>query len=245
MAEPANAVLVVIPARGGSIGIRNKNLRKIHGKSLVSWAVVFANKLPNVDSICVSSDSKAILNESQDNGDCILDKRPDLLSGPAISDSTVLNHVLHFVEKESDKYFDIIVMLQPTSPLRTFSEVIECIRLVANGASAAWTVSKLDVKYHYRKQLLASEKGILSIAVPGPQVIARQELKNTYIRNGACYAVARNTLIEDPLLMGSNCGYVVSESERPNIDEERDLQLAEQLSFVNHGYLSHISKINT
>ena len=100
MSEPTNKVLVVIPARGGSIGIPNKNLRKIHGKSLVSWAVVFANKLPNVDSICVSSDSEAILNESRDNGDCILDRRPDLLSGPAISDSNVLNHVLHFVEKE-------------------------------------------------------------------------------------------------------------------------------------------------
>jgi CMP-N-acetylneuraminic acid synthetase len=245
MAEPTNTVLVVIPARGGSIGIPNKNLRKIHGKSLVSWAVVFANKLPNVDSICVSSDSEAILNESRDNGDCILDRRPDLLSGPAISGSSVLNHVLHFVEKEMDKYFDIVVMLQPTSPLRSFSEVMECIRLVAEGASAAWTVSKLDVKYHYKKQLLASEEGILRVAVPGPQVIARQELGDTYIRNGACYAISRKTLIEDPLLMGSNCGYVVSESARPNIDEEWDLQLAEQISFVNQEYLDLMSKINT
>ena len=144
-----------------------------------------------------------------------------------------------------DKYFDIIVMLQPTSPLRSFSEVMQCIRLVAEGASAAWAVSKLDVKYHYKKQLLASEEGILRVAVPGPQVIARQELKDTYIRNGACYAISRKTLIEDPLLMGSNCGYVVSESARPNIDEEWDLQLAEQISFVNQGYLGLMSKINT
>jgi len=231
-------ILCVIPARGGSVGLPRKNLREIHGVSLVGWAVKFANLIKEIDVVAVSSDSDEILNVSKvQGGACIEILRPEELSGPRVSDTDVLRHALEFTERQYMEKFDIVVMLQPTSPLRQITEVNECIYKVKAGASAAWTISEVDLKYHFRKQLIITPAGNLDYAVHGETVIARQQLNPTYIRNGACYVVSKETLLSGVDLLGPNCGLVVSIGIRPNIDTLEDFEEAHLNSFVENGRL--------
>lgn len=227
-------VLCVIPARGGSVGIKHKNLRKIHEKSLVAWAVTVANMNEFIDEVVVSTDSDEIAEEATRHGGTFLGLRSAELSGPTIHDQQVLIETLTKSEAALNCIFEILLMLQPTSPLRTSEEINQCIMEVGSlNKTACWTVSKVDPKYHYRKQLTIGKDSALNVAVEGPRVVARQELSQTYIRNGACYVFTRETVIKDPQLMGDNCGYVISDGMRPNIDALKDLEKAIEISWIN------------
>jgi CMP-N,N'-diacetyllegionaminic acid synthase len=235
------SVLCVIPARGGSVGIKNKNLQKVHEVSLVSWASKLASSISIIDKVIVSTDSQEIADEAQSYGADFLSFRPSELSGASVHDQQVLIHSLFESESFCDKEFDVIVMLQPTSPLRSREEVEECLRAVAeNGKSACWTVSEIDLKFHYRKQLKIGADDALELAFSGDRVVARQELQKVFMRNGACYVFSRDTLMNDPNLLGTNCGYLISNGIRPNIDNIEDLEWCRNISQVNSatGYLT-------
>lgn len=227
-------VLCVIPARGGSVGIKGKNLQLIHGNSLVGWACYISSLVKEIDKVVISTDSQEIANEAMRNGAQFIDLRPVELSGTSVHDQQVLIHTLNESEQEDQMQYQIVVMIQPTSPLRTINEIFQCITSVAvQNKSACWTLSPVDIKFHFRKQLSMNENFELSISVPSQRVVSRQELAPTYIRNGACYVLARETLFKDPNLLGTSCGYVVSNGLRPNIDTIEDLELARNFSVVN------------
>jgi CMP-N-acetylneuraminic acid synthetase len=235
------SVLCVIPARGGSVGIKNKNLQKVHEVSLVSWAAKLASSISLIDKVIVSTDSQEIADEAQSYGADFLSFRPNELSGAAVHDQQVLIHSLLESESFCDTEIDVIVMLQPTSPLRSREEVEECLRQVAEkGKSACWTVSQIDLKFHYRKQLKIGSGDALELAFSGDRVVARQELQQVFMRNGACYVFSRDTVMNDPNLLGTNCGYVISNGIRPNIDTTDELELCQKISQVNitTGYLT-------
>jgi CMP-N,N'-diacetyllegionaminic acid synthase len=103
------------------------------------------------------------------------------------------------MERLDDRRYDFVLMLQPTSPLRTAAHVVRTARAVAeDGWDAAWTVSATDLKYHPLKGLTVDEDGGLHFFMPeGRGVIARQQLTPTYHRNGACYAFSRRCLLEE------------------------------------------------
>ncbi len=227
-------VICIIPARAGSVGIKHKNLKLIHGKSLVGWAVTVGTKVLAIDKVVISTDSEEIAEEAILHGATFIKFRSPELSGPSVHDQQVLIETLTNCEAALNCQFDIVMMLQPTSPLRSIKEIDNCLFEVGFlNKSACWTVSKVDAKYHYRKQLSVGDKSELQMSVIGPRVVSRQELSPTFIRNGACYVFTRETLINDPQLLGNNCGYVVSEGIRPNIDVIEDLYHAIETSYVN------------
>jgi CMP-N,N'-diacetyllegionaminic acid synthase len=227
-------VLCIIPARAGSVGIKHKNLQLIHEKSLVGWAVTIATKVDVIDKVVISTDSLEIAEEAMKHGGTFLKLRSTELSGPNIHDQQVLIETLSNSETALNSEFEIIMMLQPTSPLRSIEEINKCLIEVALlNKTACWTISKVDAKYHYRKQLRIGEDSVLQMSVEGPRVVNRQELSQTYIRNGACYVFTRETLLNDPQLLGNNCGYVISDGVRPNIDVIEELRHAIEISCIN------------
>lgn len=233
-------VLCVIPARGGSVGIKDKNLMLVHNTSLVGWAAKVGRSVLSIDNLVVSTDSEKIANSAVEFGAEFLGLRPPELSGSSIHDQQVLIDALEKAESHFGYEFEVIVMLQPTSPLRTLEEVQECIASVKEkDKSACWTVSRIDVKNHYRKQLEVNLFGDMKLAVQSERVVSRQELNETYIRNGACYAFSKDTLYTDPNLLGPNCGHIVSDGIRPNIDTIEDLDYARAISKVHlhNGFL--------
>jgi CMP-N,N'-diacetyllegionaminic acid synthase len=220
------SVLIVIPARGGSKGIHQKNLRKVHGVSLTEWAVRSAIDLGSRHkaTISLSSDDVKILAIVSKYPSVIPSKRPAELSGDSVPDFQVLRHELSLAEQSLKRKIDTVVMLQPTSPLRNLNLLDEAVRKVKSGDfTSIWSISEVPLKYHPRKQLeIRSEQLLLS--VDSPLVRARQELTSTFIRNGVFYVFNRYTVLSDEKLMGSKCGYFRITSETFNIDELQDLK---------------------
>jgi CMP-N-acetylneuraminic acid synthetase len=239
-------VICIIPARAGSVGIKHKNLKLIHGKSLVGWAVTIATKASAIDEVVISTDSLEIAEEAVLHGGTFIKLRSAEFSGPNVHDQQVLIETLANCEAALNSQFELVVMLQPTSPLRSMEEIDKCLKEVGfQNKTACWTVSKVDAKYHYRKQLSIGDKSELQMSVVGPRVVGRQELSQTFIRNGACYVFTRETVMNDPQLLGNSCGYVISEGLRPNIDVIEDLNQAIEVSYVNaeNGLLEEKRKI--
>ena len=222
-------VLVVVPARGGSKGIPLKNIAMLYGKPLIAHTAELINRLDFVDYAMVSTDSPSIANISGQYGLAVPFMRPDVLSGDFVSDWHVLHHVLTKMECTAVTY-DIIVMLQPTCPLRRVWHVEATVKRLLQGFDSVWTVTKADKKYHPAKALEVFPSGELRhYLLGGHAIIARQQLGDTYIRNGAAYAFTRECLLVQKTILGKKSAAVVIDEPLVNIDTPQDLVEAERL----------------
>src|SRR5215510_2924652 len=113
------SVLAVVPARGGSKGIPLKNLRQVAGRSLVARVGDVIAQVPEIDRAVVWTDHAGIAKAAEEAGVAAPFMRPEALSGDFIGDIDVLTHALQSSEEIDRRRYDIVVMLQPTSPLRT------------------------------------------------------------------------------------------------------------------------------
>ena len=225
------SVLVVVPARGGSKGIPLKNLVKLAGKSLIQLVGRVVEQLEFVDRAIVSTDHLEIREEALRSGLSAPFLRPENLSGDRVSDWRVLVHALDEIEKIDNQTYDIVLMLQPTAPLREPKDVIATIeKLIDENWDSVWTVSETDSKGHPLKQMVLSEDGCLDYyEAEGAQIIARQQLMPVYHRNGVAYAFTRDCLVNQQSIKGvRNAGLVLS-GEQINIDTKWDIRLAEYI----------------
>ncbi len=224
-------ILVVVPARGGSKGIPLKNLRPVAGRSLVSRVGDLVQALPWVDRAVVSTDHLVIAETARDCGLDTPFMRPTELSGDRIGDVDVLRHALQATEADDGQHYDVVVMLQPTSPLRRPEHVTATVeKLLQDNLDAVWTVSPTDLKAHPLKQLEVDADGRLSLwDERGTDIIARQQLKPVYHRNGVAYALRRHCLLEDGNLFGSQAGAVIIDEPMVSIDTEEDIARVEEL----------------
>ena len=224
------SILAVIPARGGSKGVKLKNLRLVGGVPLVVIAGKVAHAVTLIDKCVVSTDSKEILEVAGRASIEVPFLRPNNLSGDQVGDWDVLYHALQAMEKIDKKEYDIVVMLQPTSPLRTpenVSKVIE--KLVSGGYDSVWSVSLTDLKYHPLKQLVITDEGNLGyFDAAGEGIVARQQLKNVYHRNGVAYAFTRDCILNQKKIMGRRSGVCVISSKQISIDTEDDIKEVEK-----------------
>ena len=223
-------ILAIVPARGNSKGIKNKNLRKIKGLSLVEHAGNILKKVSWIDYSIISSDSDKIIKAAKkSNLECIF-KRPKNISGDRISDHSVLIHALKAAEKLKKKKIDIILLVQPTSPLRKVIHIKNVIKkIVDQKLDSVWTVSKADLKFHPLKQLILKKNILSHYNKKGGEIVARQQLNNTYYRNGVVYAVTRELILKNKnLISNKSSGYLIN-TPQISIDTVKDLKLASQL----------------
>jgi CMP-N-acetylneuraminic acid synthetase len=221
-------ILVVCPARGGSKGIPLKNLQPFLGVPLVARVGHLVAEIPGVDRAVVSTDSEAIAVVAKESGLEVPFFRPESLSGDRISDLEVLSHALVEMERLDGVNYDILVMLQPTSPLRRAEHVMDTIEMLINGDwDAVWTVSETDSKDHPLKQLTVSDGRLDYYDEGGKQIIARQQLVPVYHRNGVAYAIRRDCLLDQKSIKGERTGALVLEGNMVSIDTYWDLELAE------------------
>jgi CMP-N-acetylneuraminic acid synthetase len=221
-------VLAVCPARGGSKGIPLKNLARFDGIPLVARVGHLVAEIPMIDRAVVSTDHPEIASVALDAGLDAPFSRPEPLSGDRVSDAEVLLHALEAVEGLDELRYDIVVMLQPTSPLRRKEHVVRTIEmLVEGGWDAVWTVSETDSKSHPLKQL-SVDGGSLDYYDPaGDAIVARQQLASVYHRNGGAYAMTRSCLVDGRSIKGERTGALVLEGDLVSIDTLWDLELAE------------------
>lgn len=220
--------MAVVPARGGSKGIKLKNLREVGGVPLVALAARVARALPWIDLAVVSTDHPDIARVAAAEGLDASFPRPERLAGDRIADWDVLVDSLQQAEQRDGVQYDIVIMLQPTSPMRRAEHVEAVVRqLVSQDFDAVWSVSETDSKAHPLKQLVVGAGGDMSYYDPaGANIIARQQLQPVYHRNGIAYAITRSCLLEQQTIKGRRTGAYVIDDLLVNIDTEFDLDLA-------------------
>ena len=220
-------ILAIVPARGNSKGIKNKNLKKIKGFSLVEHAGNILKRISWIDYSIISSDSDKIIKAAKkSNLECIF-KRPKNISGDRIGDHAVIEHALKTVEKLKKNKIDIILLIQPTSPLRKVIHIKNVIKkIIDKKLDSVWTISKVDLKFHPLKQLTLQNNILSHYNEKGKSIIARQQLNNTYYRNGVAYAVTRKLVLKNKNLIGNkSSGYLIN-TPQVSIDTLKDLKLA-------------------
>lgn len=219
--------LAIIPARGGSKGLPGKNLSVVAGESLLARAVHCARDAGIFDTILVSTDDEKIAAEGRKVGAQV----PFLRSAGLASDQSAVIDAVREALSKLGTPFDTIALLEPTSPLRTPDIVRQTVAAAeSDGADAALTVSVAPTRYHPLKHFRIEADGTVRHAVgEGAKVVNRQELDQTFLRNGMCYAVRRSALDAGHNMLGSALRAVVVEGPAVNIDDAADLAEAKRL----------------
>ena len=221
-------VIAVIPARSGSKGLPGKNTKPLCGKPLIAWSIKEALKSKHIDEICVSTDSEEIIKIARDFGANPNFKRPAEL---AQDDSTTTDVLLHALEeyKKINKYFDIIVCLQPTSPTRESQDIDESLELLVNN-NDAWSAA--SVAEAEDPSLFASLKsGFLSWHGDPPNNIRRQQKKQKlYYLDGTITLSWVDKLIEHRgFYHDKTLGMIVPKWKSTDIDDLVDWYQAESI----------------
>ena len=223
------SILVVVPARGGSKGVKLKNIRLLNGLPLVGIVGNVIKELDYIDMALCSTDHKQIAQVAREYGLKVPFFRTEKLSGDRIGDFDVLNEALFKIEEIEKKEYDIVVMLQPTSPSRTSKNITDTIdKLIEGNYDSVWTVSETDTKGHPLKQFTINQSDMLEYYdAKGESIIARQQLTPVYHRNGVAYAITRDCLVKQKTIYGEKSSALIIEGYMANIDTELDFKLAE------------------
>ena len=177
-------VLALIPARGGSKGLPRKNLLSAGGKPLIAWSIEAAKQSKYVDRVVLSSDDDEIISVAKKFGCDVPFVRPPELANDYASSYDVCVHALETLEEE----FDILVMLQPTSPLRISHDIDQCVEFCLKAGSSISLV-KVDKSPHWMYSLTAKKDKMRAVLPPEKAVLRRQDSLSFYVLNGAVYAV--------------------------------------------------------
>jgi CMP-N,N'-diacetyllegionaminic acid synthase len=214
-------ILAIIPARGGSKGVPRKNIRQVGGKPLIAWTIHEAKHSKYIDRLILSSEDSEIIEVAQSLGCEAPFVRPAEL---ARDDTPGIDPVIHAIDY-FPKY-DIVVLLQPTSPLRNTADIDGCIKYFASkhaNVCVSVTASKENPYWMYKFGNLGTLQ-----AVTHPDTMParrRQDLPAIYLLNGAVYVANCSWLREQKnFLSEETLGYVMPRERSLDIDTEEDLE---------------------
>ena len=206
-------ILVIIPARGGSKGIPHKNVKELNGKPLICYSIDAARQLTTDENICVSTDDDVIIKVVEDYGLKVHFKRPAELATDCAGTNGVLLHALEFYEKQGRKY-DVVVLLQPTSPFRETKSLKEAVALYT---------SDIDMVEEDAEGLLVISKGDGTIE-------RRQDAPKVWEFNGSIYVINSTRLKEVGLSKLNRIRkYVMDDFHSIDIDSMFDWYMAEKV----------------
>lgn len=227
--------LAIVPARGGSRGVPGKNIVPVAGKPLIAWTLEAALGAACLDRVIVSSDNQKIIEVSKTYGGEAPFVRPDEL---AADDTPGIMPVLHAIEwlDENEGYRpDFVVLLQPTSPLRT-SEDVDSVFKLAIEKNAESVVSVVPAYSHpyWTKKILPD--GRMEDFIPQTQVPQiRQDLTDAYALNGAIYLARTSFILKEKGWYADNTyAYIMPPERSLDVDTSWDLYLADLLLKEKH-----------
>lgn len=220
-------VLGLITARGGSKGVPGKNIRKVAGKPLIAWSIQAAAQSEQLSRVVVSTDDKEIAEVSRKWGADVPFIRPVELAMDRSPHVPVLEHAVKWLEAHENARFDYVMLLQPTSPLRSSEDIDNAINLaVEHDADGVTSICESPSHPYLTKHIV---DGKLRDFVAHPAgYLPRQELPPVYALNGAIYLVRSSVLMEHGILHPEDTRPYLMPAERSlQIDEPWDLYLAD------------------
>src|SRR5688572_4276792 len=222
-------VLALVPARGGSKGIPDKNIRPLAGRTLLEYAARVSEESGVVDRIILSTDSERIAEEGRRVGLEVPFLRPSELAQDDTPMLPVIEHAVDFVAREGWDT-EIIVLLQPTSPLRTPAHIRAAVQeLRDSGSDSVVTVVELP-RHLSPDYVMRVDAGLLVPFLPGgTHITRRQDARPAFVRDGTAYVFWARTLREARSIYGRTCRpLVIPAEESITIDSPDDWLNAER-----------------
>lgn len=214
-------VVAIIPARGGSKGIPRKNIRLLNGKPLISYAIEVAKKSSLIDKVVVSTDDAEISNIARQYGAEVL-MRPDNISNDEVPLDPVIHYTVEKLEEDLEENYDIVVTIQPTSPLLSLVTLENVIQKI--------------IKENYDTVLTGLDDRHLSWRLEEDKFIPnfkerknRQYLPGEFRESGAVFATKRKYITPTNRMGETITIYVVGSEESIDIDSYTDWWVAEKL----------------
>jgi len=217
--------LAVIPARGGSKGVPRKNIKELAGKPLIAWTIEEAKKSRYINQIILSSEDAEIIEVAKQYGCEVPFTRPVDL---AQDETPGINPILHAVEQCPD--YDFVVVLQPTSPLRSVEDIDGAIEtLIEKEANFCVSVTEPDQSPYWMYNL--DVNGTMNPLIKQDSfAFRRQELPKAYSLNGAVYVANTEQLkVTKSFLTDETLGYVMPKKRSFDIDTDEDFFLCQQV----------------
>ena len=228
-------VLGIITARGGSKGIPGKNLKLLAGKPLLAYTVETARRSGALDRVILSTEDEAIAKAGRDLGCDVPFMRPLDLAHDDTPHLPVIQHATRWMQERINYQPDAVMILQPTSPLRTGEDIAASIELLArSGADSVLSVNEMPVHTHPMRALRLDHAGNAVLFVSGEpvrkRINRRQDLPQAWVMNGAIYACRTRVLFAaEPSLYGNRVvAYRMPAARSISIDDLEDWAAAER-----------------
>ena len=227
---PSPTFLGLIPARGGSKRVPRKNLVPIAGRPLLAWTIDAALAAHRLDRVILSTDDEEIAALGRDCGADVPFMRPAQLADDSASGQDVIVHALQTLAERGER-FDYVVVLQPTSPLRSHQDIDDAIALLLNkDADAVVSVCQTDHPPEW-SNTLPDDLSMRDFYRPGIRGTRSQDLPTSYRLNGAIYIYDCERLLrhEGDAMDEDTFAYIMPRLRSIDIDEPIDLEIAELL----------------
>jgi len=224
-------VLGIVTARGGSKGIPRKNVALLLGKPLLAYTAEVALAARRLSYVMLSTDDEEIAHVGRDCGLHVPFLRPPELARDDTPTIPVLQDVVRKLEA-SGACYDVILTLQPTTPLRRAEDIDGAIDLLERtGADSVISFVDVGEKHPARMKFIAGDGRVIDPPFAEQyEGQRRQELPKLYLREGSIYLTRREVLLEQDSLQGRNCrAWLIPPERACNIDTPFDLFLAEQM----------------
>jgi CMP-N,N'-diacetyllegionaminic acid synthase len=223
--------ICTICARGGSKGVKGKNIRSLLGKPLIAYSIEQAKESGLFEVIAVSSDSDLILETAREFGaDCLI-KRSDELATDQAAKLPVIKHCVVEVEQQKGYTFDIVVDLDATSPLRSVED-IQCAVVLLEESGAGNVITAMPSRRSPYFNLIELDKmgNVRLSKTTVPPVVRRQDAPKCFDMNASIYVWHRQALLDSPSLFNSDTRlYLMPEERSIDIDSELDFRFVEFL----------------
>ena len=224
--------LGVILARGGSKGIKRKNIRDLNGHPLIAYSIYAGLKSKYITDLVVSTDDEEIAKISIEYGAKTPFLRPSELAEDHVFSRDALNHAVIETENIFNKKYDYVVELPAVAPLRDSEDIdLALEKLIRTNADSVISVVMVQDKHPVRMKRIKNKKlKDFTTEFPEGESSRRQDLEACYLRNGAIYSMKRTTIIDNYSRVGNDSRPFIMPSEKSvNIDEIIDFYLAEVL----------------
>lgn len=224
--------IVLICARGGSKGLKDKNIRLLGGIPLIAWSINVAKQIKNVSKVIVSTDSKKIADIAKEYGAEVPFIRPDYLSKDDSPEWKVWQHAINYLEEQVA--FDGLISLPPTSPLRSYMDVQDCIDEFEKSDADVIITTTPAHRSPYFNMVVSDENGYCSLVNKGLSIVRRQDSPAVYDMTTVAY-VAKPSFVKkyNNLFEGRIRKVEVPIERAVDIDNHLDFAFAEFLHYKN------------
>jgi N-acylneuraminate cytidylyltransferase/CMP-N,N'-diacetyllegionaminic acid synthase len=221
--------ICTICARGGSKGIKNKNIRELGGKPLIALSLQQAHGSRLFDLIAVSSDSVEILDVAHNHGADLIIDRPAEMASDTAAKLPAIRHCVEQAEQFVSERFDVIVDLDVTSPLRLIEDIQGAVDLLERTHVSNVITAAPARRSPYFNLVELGDDGVvrLSKSLKKP-IVCRQDSPQCFDMNAAVYAWTRTALFENPTIFNADTRLFVMPEERSiDIDSELDFDIVD------------------